>query len=67
MLVMYLVQIDVMLSSRSVIRTDKSDGISTGSTETSHDFSGFISVSCSLQKDAVGSLDNTVPSGTVSE
>jgi len=63
----YSVQIDVMLSSCSIIRTDISDGISAGSTETSHRFSGFISVSCILQKDAVGSLDNTVPSGTVSE
>lgn len=63
----YSVQIDVMLSSCSIIRTDKSDGISTGSTETSHHFSGFISVSCNLQKDAVGSLDYTVPIGTVSE
>jgi len=63
----YSVQIDVMLSSCSIIRTDKSDGISTGSTETSHHFSGFISVSRNLQKDAVGSLDNTIPSGAVSE
>lgn len=63
----YSVQIDVMLSSCSIIRTDKSDGISTGSTETSHHFSGFISVNCSLQKDAVGSLDKTIPSNTVSE
>lgn len=63
----YSVQIEVMLSSCSIIRTDKSDGISTGSTETSHHFSGFISVSCSLQKDPVGSLGNTIPNGTVSE
>lgn len=63
----YSVQIDVMLSSCSIIRTGKGDGISTGSTETSHHFSGFISVSRNLQKDAVGSLDNTIPSGAVSE
>lgn len=63
----YSVQIDVMLSSCSIIRTDKSDGVCTGSTETSLHFSGFISVRCSLRKDAVGSLDNTVTSGTVSE
>jgi len=40
----YSVQIDVMLSSCSIIRTDKCDGISTGSTETSRNLSGFISV-----------------------
>jgi hypothetical protein len=63
----YSVQIDVMLSSCSIIRTNKSDGICTRSTETSCHFSGFISVRCSLQKDAVGSSDNTGTSGTVSE
>ena len=63
----YSVQIDVPLSSSSIIRTDKSDSISSGSTETSHQFPGFISVGCISQKDTVGSLDNTVPSGTISE
>lgn len=46
----YSVQIDGMLNSCSIIRTDKSDGISTGSTETSHHFSCFISVSCIYRK-----------------
>ena len=38
----YSVQIGVMLSSCSIIRINKGDGISTGSTETSHHFSGFV-------------------------